>query len=502
MINIPTLSGVIKPTRKLSLAVMSILLIMVIAYAAILLRYGAQGWLKYWNDDTVNYDYNEIFVKDFMSKSSSATQRYDALFSYFLRGFVDNATPNFERINYPGAGSIRGFSVSGIEGFARTAPLLAAWIYSGRDPIYQSKYLDKKIDLITTIKQGLLTGTDPNSPDYWGNFTMFDQKTVEAVDISRVLWLTKRQIWDSLTPAEKDRIANWLQKAMAAKVPDNNWLLFPVVIGVTLENLGYTPAIPYMNFYEQFKLRYKSNGWFYDTPEGIDYYNAWGMTYDLFWINLIAPAFDSDFINKANSDSASLVTHLISPAGIPIMGRSVCYRTAIPSPIMIANYQDPQKMSNGVARRSLDVVWQYFITHGALKNGRLTQGYFGDDLRFVDVYTGPGSCHWGTRSLVIAMLNPPASDFWTDKESTLPVETEDFALHLPELGWSVTGKKATGEIVIEITANTERSVAIEDITLYRKLKSLVFMRPFGPENHAVKYEQRFYSNKNPFPLYK
>jgi hypothetical protein len=169
---------------------------------------------------------------------------------------------------------------------------------------------------------------------------------------------------------------------------------------------------------------------------------------------------------------------------------------------MIANYQDPQKMNNGMARRSLDVVWQYFIKNGALKNGHLTQGYLGDDLRFVDVYTGPGSCHWGTRSLVVAMLNPPDSHFWTDSESPLPVESEDFVLNLPELGWTVTGKKPTGEIVIEITANTSQSVEIEEITPYLRLKSLFFMRPFGPENHAAKYEQRFYSNETPFPLLK
>ncbi len=502
MINANTSNRPMKTVHKFSLAVISSILIFVIAYAAILHRYSAQGWLKYWNDDAVTSDYDAVFLQDFTSESLSVTQRYDALFSYFLRGFVDNATPNYERVNYPGAGSIRGFSVSGIEGFARTTPLFAAWIYSGRDPIYQSKYLDKKVDLISIIKQGLLAGTNPNSPQYWGDFIKFDQKTVEAVDISRVLWLTKAQIWDTLNQKEKDQIANWLQKAMTAKVPGNNWLLFPVVIGVTLESLGYTPAIQYTSFYEQFKLSYKGNGWFYDVPEGIDYYNAWGMTYDLFWINLIAPKFDTSFISKVIDESANLVTHLISPKGVPIMGRSVCYRTAIPAPIMIANYRDPQKMNNGVARRSLDVVWQYFIKNGALKNGRLTQGYLGDDLRLVDVYTGPGSCHWGTRSLVIAMLNPSDSHFWTDSESPLPVEREDFALSFPELGWTVTGKKQTSEIVIEIAANTKQSVAIEEITLYHKLKSLVFMRPFGPDNHVAKYEQRLYSSENPFPLQK
>jgi hypothetical protein len=34
----------------------------------------------------------------------------------------------------------------------------------------------------------------------------------------------------------------------------------------------------------------------------------------------------------------------------------------------------------------MDVVWRYFVAHGCLRNGTLTQGYFEPDPRFVDRY--------------------------------------------------------------------------------------------------------------------
>ena len=99
----------------------------------------------------------------------------------------------------------------------------------------------------------------------------------------------------------------------------------------------------------------RESGWFDDPPNGVDFYNTWAISYELFWINQLAPHFDRDFITSAVASSGRLTEHLISPRGIPIMGRSICYRTAVSVPVLAAQLVNPAN-EPAHARRALDVV--------------------------------------------------------------------------------------------------------------------------------------------------
>src|SRR5262249_59787382 len=66
-----------------------------------------------------------------------------------------------------------GYSMSGLEGFARTAPLFAAWLYSGRRQEIIDEQTGKSYAIVTILQQGLLAGTDPSSPNYWGDRTSY-----------------------------------------------------------------------------------------------------------------------------------------------------------------------------------------------------------------------------------------------------------------------------------------------------------------------------------------
>jgi hypothetical protein len=98
---------------------------------------------------------------------------------------------------------------------------------------------------------------------------------VEAADIARVLWLTREQIWIKCSSAEQHQIAAWLLGVNTAVTPDNNWLLFPVIVNFVLDALGYVnvaQTAPYRpSGYDQFKKDYLERGWFFDRPEGVDY---------------------------------------------------------------------------------------------------------------------------------------------------------------------------------------------------------------------------------------
>jgi hypothetical protein len=433
-----------------------------------------------------------------------AEQRYRAVFLYFARGFVQHQSPDFGRVQYCGAGSVNSFAVNGLEGFARTAPLLAAWLYSGRETTITGPAGGPGVDLVDVLKKGILSGVDPGSRDYWGAIVDNDQRIVEAADIARTLWLTKALIWERSSPREKLMIARWLLPATKAATPQNNWMLFPIVVDLVLIDLNAPGVAPDLaadahREFAVYKRFYLQSGWFSDGSNGVDFYNAWGITYDLYWLHQVDATFETEFITKAVSDSAALTENLISPRGIPIMGRSICYRTAVPVPILAADLQAPGDATRGRALHALDAVWRYFAGHGAIREGALTQGYFAEDLRFLDEYSGGGSCQWGLRSLVLAFMHGTSDHFWSDPPAPLPVELSDYRIDYPKLGWRVAGHVETGEITVEISANSRDNIRPHPYTEFDRFLETIRRRPFRPRNHEIKYESRVYSSAHPFP---
>jgi hypothetical protein len=422
-------------------------------------------------------------------------RRFDGLFEYFSSGFVRHAIPGYSRVQFGGARSFNGYSVDGLEGFARTGPLLAAWIYSGREGSGA---------WVEMLRAGIVQGVDPHSRQYWGDIRDYDQRIVEAADIARILWLTKASIWDALGDEQKQMIRTWLSSATTKRTPLNNWILFPVVVSVVLANLNGADAADLLARahaafagYRKFHL---DQGWFYDRPHGVDFYNTWGIAYDLFWIHAVDPTFEPDFIVEALVKSAELTQYLISPQGIPIMGRSICYRTAVPVPLIAATFLGSGRFPAGRAVRGLDVVWRYFVAHGSLRDGALTQGYFAADPRFLDLYSGTGSCGWGLRSLVLAFMHPAGDEFWTAAEQPLPVEESDYRLELSKLGWIVEGRRNSGEIRLTIPKNLRDVDSVDEYSWLNAARDLFSSVPHRPENYAIKYDSRHYSSASPFPL--
>jgi len=263
-------------------------------------------------------------------------------------------------------------------------------------------------------------------------------------------------------------------------------------------NVGSASAGNYENYFE-FKRNYLERGWFRDGPTGeIDYYNAWGIPYELYWIHLLDPHVDAAFMAQALNASGDLTAHLVSPAGLPMMGRSICYRTAVPSAIIAASFLFPSSISPGLARRAMDVTWRYFVGLGALRDGTLTMGYSETDPRIVDWYLGAGSCHWGLRSLTLAYMAEPSAPFWNTPYAPLPVEIHDYQVDLPRIGWIVSGDSVSKNIKITIPNNHDRSVKVRSYSEYNKLFEMIFRRVSRPENFDLKYKLSEYAAIPPF----
>jgi hypothetical protein len=452
----------------------------------------------------------------FAAEPFQACPAYELAFRYLLTGFMDRLDRHGARVFHPGAGSWFGRSVAGFESFARTAPLLAAWLAGGRAHMVED-LRGRRLDLPALLHRGLTVGAKLTGPGAWGQIKDYDQRIIEAADIARVLILQPHLF----SGAERQAILDWLDQANHVRHGGRNILLSLAFLNQAIAHLhDVAQSEPALSHYHAFSAFYAGDGWYSDGPGArFDFYNAWAIHYELFWLRWLKPDFGGPELTERMRAFAQSFAHLISPKGLPILGRSICYRLAAPAPLIAAHLLHAQRgidlgVSSGRAQRSLNAVWRRFIARGALANGNVTQGYCGADLRFLDAYSSQGSCLWSLRSLTLALLAPPDAPFWTEAEHPLPVEAGDFTLALPALDWVVTGDRQTGDIRIHQKGSLVGApIVYPQIQPYSwPLRLLAWLAPpwgdflgpyrlrgpFRPKNTAAKYEAPVYSALAPF----
>jgi hypothetical protein len=225
----------------------------------------------------------------------------------------------------------------------------------------------------STICCRIAVRTDPDSPEFWGPATDYSQRIVEAADVALIAWMLKDRLQETMSEEHKAMLVQWLKSVFGCKIYDGNWNLFPIIVGLSLESWGDTSHRERVwKHYSEFKRAYLGAGWFGDGEGGrVDYYNAWQMHYFLYFISQMSPSLDNDFIVNVIRRFAEEYQYFFSPDGFPIFGRSVGYRTALPTPLVLASSLPESTVHPGVARRALDTTWIYFIAKGALKGGTL-----------------------------------------------------------------------------------------------------------------------------------
>jgi len=434
------------------------------------------------------------------ASNAPSAAAYDSLFAYFVEGWETYARPDGAVADVPGLPSRHGAEADGLEAFARTAPLIGAWLHSGRASTIALS-TGRSADLADILVRGIIAGTDRSAASYWGDIRDLDQRIVEASDIALTLWLTRDVVWSRLTPAARRNALAWLDQVNDKRVPDNNWHLFVTFVNSVDATLGGPDRrASSLSNYARFKSFYRGDGWFSDGPaNAFDYYNAWGIHYQLFWLNEVDPSWDPAFIRDTEREFLSNYRFLMGPNGLPMMGRSVCYRMAAPAPLVYGAARHPDWISPPDARRAVDAVWTYYIAHGAVRNGIVTQGYCGADPRIVDNYSGPSSCLWALRSLIPAFYMPPTDAFWAAPPGRLVVDTASYSVRIPSIGWTVTGDRASGRVrIIQSDSLPASETRLQDYGVMRKLATRFLWRPFRPDNNAAKYHRGEYDSDRPF----
>lgn len=487
-------------------------LVSLILVAAAACAAGAQGvWLLYNRHLAAERSFPvaaERTIADFVAKQRPARSDYERLATYFVEGFVTYASPQGGLAEYPGFKSGNGLRSDGLEGFSRIAPVLAA-LASQPGSTRHTLPSGRTVDVTEILARGVTAGTNPASPDYWGEIAHNDQRIVEAADIALAIWLARDTVWRRLPPDTRARVVDWLSGVNGRRTVDNNWHLFVAQVNVVLKAIGerylqdeITRRIARV---KQFHL---GDGWFKDGSEGeVDYYNAWGFHYHLLWLSRIDPALTADLARPMATFSQQLL-HLFGPNGMPAMGRSMCYRLAATAPLIQQAASPHPPIDPRQARRALDLTWRFFLANGAARRGRITQGYCGDDASILQSYSGPASCLWSLRSLVAALSIPAAHPFWAEAPSPLLVETGDFDVRFAAAGLRVVGTRATGNVRMVVEKNIPPDRQVDDAlgpqpklhpyTLTARLKDLVDGGIRRPDNEAAAYRAGHYDSNAPF----
>ena len=274
---------------------------------------------------------------------------------------------------------------------------------------------------------GIINGTDPDSPAYWGTLANGGQVLCEAPCVALSLVLAKDKLWEPLSESQKENIVNWFNSSTGARHANNNWNFFQVLIHICLKKLGQ----PYSQEIIDEKLQiiesfYRGDGWYSDgnTNRRFDYYIAFAFHfYGLIYAKLMEnddPQRSKKFKERAMLYAKHFIYWFDEEGREVPFGRSLPYRfahIAFWSACLFAGIE-PFSISvmKGIISRNLRWWMKMPIFDNA---GILTVGYGYLQTNMAEGYTCFGSPYWCLKSFLLLAL-PDNHAFWSAVEAPLP----------------------------------------------------------------------------------
>lgn len=346
----------------------------------------------------------------------SSKEDFRKLMLSVLEPLIDHYTEEKAGIDLGVTATTYPENVIRFEAFSRPLwALVPFWAGGGRHEVFEDYY-----------KKGFIAGTDPDSKEYWGECHAFDQRFVEMAAMAYGLILTPEILWNPLSDKEKENLAEWLYEINKYELPVCNWVMFAVLVNISLKKLGCR--------YDEKKLKkyldgaasfYLGDGWYQDGDSGQkDYYISFAIHfYSLFYAKVMededpercriykerAMLFAKEFIYWFDENGASLP-----------YGRSLTYRfsqVSFFSACLMAGIEPfPIGVMKGLIVRH---ICDWFKKPIFDRDDILTIGYGYPNLVMGERYNGPGSPYWAMKTFAILML-PDDHPFWSADAEPLP----------------------------------------------------------------------------------
>lgn len=276
------------------------------------------------------------------------------------------------------------------------------------------------------VLEGLINGTDPNHPEYWGPIPDIQQPLVEAAPFGLALALAPQAVWEPLTDGQKQNFYNWLDQANHAEACENNWKFFAVLVNLGFKRVG----MPYNKEVVQhgidcFDEYYKGDGWYSDGHGNrMDYYIAFAMHfYTLIYAKLMEdedPVNSKKYKERACQFAKDFIYWFAEDGGALCFGRSLTYRFAqccFWSACVFADIRPfPIGVMKGIIARNLE----WWMSLPIFDNGGiLSVGYGYPNLNMAETYNAYGSPYWALKTFLILTL-PDGHEFWSTDALPLP----------------------------------------------------------------------------------
>ncbi len=393
----------------------------------------------------------------------------DAVFFPILEGYLRNAartSPSLAVCDFPDGALMPGSTAQSgktYDSVSRMMPALAAWVASAREP-RRIHAAGREFVVEDVLLEAFRNAFNPAHPDYWRAAPADHQQQlqVESSIVAWALYVAADQLLPRLTPAHRANIQNWLASCTRVPVRNNNWAWFTAVnqavrieLGRKWKEFSGDPAwmIDDLKALDRMAIP-GDDGWYTDSfrEEVYDYYNFWVFaSHYLYWNRVIGAQYPEwrrrfgarlrRFLERTPYFFAANGSHVL-------FGRSLIYRWAVLTPLVLAYQQKLWPHSPGllkaIVRRNLEYLWSagaFDQDRGKLRETLTASGSRG----ICESYIDNGHPYWGMQAFALYLI-PPADPFWTAPEEPLPVEKESYRVPFAGPKMLLAGDRETGEV--------------------------------------------------------
>jgi hypothetical protein len=397
-----------------------------------------------------------------------APRDFDDYALRLLRGFLRNArrtAPGHAVCDFEGGTLVKScLTPSGhtYVSVARMLPLLADWREGGRER--RIPVDGEEVDLDEVVLEIFRNAFDPAFPNYWGAAPSdrATQRSVEAALVADALGRLGDPLLSRLTSPQRANVQAWL--ASCTQVPERStnhaWFTamnqaarlrlserWPEFWGDEAWMLADLKALDAL-------FSPGNDGWYSDSPQIpiYDYYNFWTFAnFPLLWSRLVGdryPEWRERFHARVRLFLEGAPHFFAADGSHPLFGRSLLYRWAIVSPLLLGYRQGLWPHSPGLLRHIVRLDYDWYWRMGAFdeRRGALRETLSAGGTPAVrEGYIENGSPYWATLGMQMYSI-PPHDPFWTEPEEPLPVERGDYVKRFEGPRMLLAGTRVSGEV--------------------------------------------------------
>jgi hypothetical protein len=398
--------------------------------------------------------------------SSSLDDYFTQILDGYLRNLQRTTTNSFAVCDYPQGTVIKTCSTPSGHGYvsvARMLPAMAEWVHAKREP-QAFTVRGREMSLVDLIHATFRDAFDPSHEHYWAEptGTKPTQRSVEAALVAIALHRLGAEFLSKLTSQERANINKWLSACTTIPERENNHAWFHATNQAC--RLALAQHFPEFKGDEAWMLEdlkamdalapVGDDGWYSDSPSLplFDLYNFWTFgNFPLFWSRIIGhryPKWDAIFKGRVKQFLEKTPYFFAPDGAMPLFGRSLPYRWATLSPMLLGYEMKLWPHSPGLLRRIVRTHLNWWWRIGAYDEqlGKLPETLTAEGTPAAsDPYIDNGHPYWTMLSYTLFSI-PKSDVFWTAKEEPLPVEQSDFSVRFKAPRMVLVGTKSSGQI--------------------------------------------------------